>query len=273
MPDLFYIFSKWWKQVILITAFVTIIAAVVSLLLPKQYLSTVTALPANSLIADKSAFFNQNIQQLYSYLGTADELDKFEGTARLDTLYKATASELSLGNHYNLHEEYKVVKELKKNTKIARTEYGELRIRVWDKEATMSATIANSLYKHLQAIHQNLQSQVSKMILERLYNSYDSLTRISATVIKRNIDTSVISSNLERSIPSSLNVEYLNQHLKLISEYQMHVNLNPPTLLLVEMASASGKADKPMIPEIIVVTFFAAFLISVLVVVFLESRK
>jgi capsular polysaccharide biosynthesis protein len=272
MPDLFYIFSKRWKQVLLITAFVTIIAAVVSLLLPKQYLATVTALPANSLNADKSAFFNQNIQQLYSYLGTADELDKFEGTARLDTLYKATAYELSLAKHYNLDEQYKVVKELKKNTKISRTEYGELRIKAWDKEASMAANIANSLYKNLQEIHQNLQSQASKIILDRLYNNYDSLSKRSS--ILNETDTTGASSNKnELSVPASLNAEYLNQHQKLISEYQMHVNLNPPTLLLVETASASGKPDKPMIPEIIVVTFFAAFLISLLVVVFLESRK
>jgi capsular polysaccharide biosynthesis protein len=274
MPDLFYIFSKRWKQVLLITAFVTIIAAVVSLLLPKQYLSTVTALPANSLNADKSAFFNPNIQHLYSYLGTADELDKFEGTARLDTLYKATAQELSLAKHYNLDEQYKVVKELKKNTKISRTEYGELRIKVWDKEASMAANIANSLYKNLQEIHQNLQNQASKIILERLYINYDSLRNISSTANKSKIDTSAdLSDGKEQRVPASLNAEYLNQHQKLISEYQMHVNLNPPTLLLVETASASGKPDKPMIPEIIVVTFFAVFLISLLVVVFLESRK
>ena len=274
MPDLFYIFSKWWKQVLLVTVCVTVIATVVSLLLPKQYLSTVTALPANSLTADKSVFFNTNIQHLYSYLGTGDELDKFEGTARLDTLYKAADRDLSLAEHYNLNEQYKVIKELKKNTKISRTEYGELKIKVWDKDASMAASIANSLFKNLQEIHQNLQTRASKIILERLYNSYDSLRRRPATLEATNYDTSSTLENRNQLIEAaSVNTEYISQHTKLINEYRMFVNLNPPTLLLVETASASGKPDKPLIPEIIIVTFFTAFLLSVLIAVFLESRK
>ncbi|MGI8598293.1 MAG: hypothetical protein ACR2KB_03470, partial [Chitinophagaceae bacterium] len=215
MPDLFYIFSKWWKQVLLVSISITVIATVVSLLLPKQYLSTVTALPANSLTADKSVFFNQNIQHLYSYLGTADELDKFEGTARLDTLYKAADRDLSLAEHYNLHEQYKVIKELKKNTKISRTEYGELKIKVWDKDASMAASIANSLFKNLQEIHQNLQTRASKIILERLYNSYDYLRRSPATLEATNYDTSVILENRNQLIgPASVNNEYISQHAK-----------------------------------------------------------
>jgi uncharacterized protein involved in exopolysaccharide biosynthesis len=274
MPDLFYIFSKWWKQVLLVTVCVTVIATVVSLLLPKQYLSTVTALPANSLTADKSVFFNTNIQHLYSYLGTGDELDKFEGTARLDTLYKAADRDLSLAEHYNLNEQYKVIKELKKNTKISRTEYGELKIKVWDKDASMAASIANSLFKNLQEIHQNLQSRASKIILERLYNSYDSLRRRPATLEATNYDTSLTFENRNQLIePASVNNEYISQHAKLINEYRMLVNLNPPTLLLVETASAPEKPDKPLIPEIIIVTFFTAFLLSVLIAVFLEGRK
>jgi hypothetical protein len=56
------------------------LAAVIAALLPRKYVSVVTALPTSSIASDKGAIFN-NIQQLYSALSTPDDLDCIFGTA------------------------------------------------------------------------------------------------------------------------------------------------------------------------------------------------
>ena len=91
MPDLITVFSKRWKLIAGLTLLSVLIAFVVCLISPKKYLSTATALPANTLIADKARIFNNNIEALYSDFGATDELDKLEGTAALDTIFIAAA--------------------------------------------------------------------------------------------------------------------------------------------------------------------------------------
>src|SRR4051812_46216389 len=102
MPDLFFVFSKRWKLIIGLTLTATIIALVICLLLPKKYLSTATALPANSAVADKARLFNPNIESLYSDFGSPDELERILGASDMDTLYIEAAKEFNLEKHYGI---------------------------------------------------------------------------------------------------------------------------------------------------------------------------
>jgi uncharacterized protein involved in exopolysaccharide biosynthesis len=54
MPDLLLVFTKRWKLIVSITVLSTFIALIVALLSPKKYLAVSTALPANSMTADKA---------------------------------------------------------------------------------------------------------------------------------------------------------------------------------------------------------------------------
>ncbi|MGZ3939284.1 MAG: Wzz/FepE/Etk N-terminal domain-containing protein, partial [Flavisolibacter sp.] len=96
MPDLLLVFSNRWKLVTAITLCATVLALIIAMLSPKKYLSTATALPVNSVTADKARIFNSNIEALYSDFGTPDELDRLEGTARLDTIFIAASEKFNL---------------------------------------------------------------------------------------------------------------------------------------------------------------------------------
>ena len=176
MPDLINVFAKRWKMILLLTAAAGIIALLFSLLSPKKYLSVATALPVNVMVNERSRIFSDNIQVLYSDFGTPDELDKIEGTAALDTIYLAAASSLQLDKHYDINAGneslYNAALILRKNSKISRSGYGELKIKVWDKDNAMAAMIANTLLQKIQQLHQRLQNENSKLILERLKNDY-----------------------------------------------------------------------------------------------------
>jgi uncharacterized protein involved in exopolysaccharide biosynthesis len=258
MPDISLILQKRWKEMTALTIAAMVVALVVLLLLPKQYLSTATALPANSVGADKGSVFSSSIQQLYSSLGSPGELDRFIGTGRLDTIYIAVAGALNLQQHYGIkqndHALYSAAEKLKKNTRIDRTEFGELQVQVWDKDKHKAATLANRIMQQLQQLHQRLQNQSNQRVLQQLIQTY----------AWWNTDTS-------RVVRSGIDAELRAQNEKLVAQYRMMVEANPRALLVVESARPAIRPDKPYMRSTLLLTFFAALLFSFLVALLLEK--
>jgi uncharacterized protein involved in exopolysaccharide biosynthesis len=272
MPDLLLVFTKRWKLIISITALATIIALIAALLSPKKYLAIATALPANSMIADKARIFNQNIEALYSEFGTVDELDKLEGTGKLDTLFIAAAEKFNLEEHYKIgtttESLYDAAIKLKKNSRINRSGYGELKVRVWDQDKHLCAQLANFLMKRLQELHQQLQNQANRSILEKIKEAY---------ALKQNESVQITDSAKSVSIQGQTRTSALREQLqsyeKMIDEYQLAISTSIPVLLMVEPARPALYADRPKIAQTILLSFFGAFIFSFLLALFLESRK
>ena len=146
---------------------------IITFLKPRQYLSVATAVPASSFAADKSKIFNENIQALYSTLGTPDDLDMIVGTANLDTVYLAVTDEYNLFDHYKISEKgtaarTKAALLLRHNAKVMKSEYGELKVKVWDTDKDLAPQLANAIMDRLQTIHQNLQSAGNEATLKGL---------------------------------------------------------------------------------------------------------
>jgi tetratricopeptide (TPR) repeat protein len=275
MPDLLIILSRWWKFIIGLTAGAVILAFIITLLLPKQYLSTTTALPANSLVADKARILNANIEALYPEIGLPDELDKLEGTAALDTLFIAVANEFKLDEHYHIHASYesidKAVLKLRKNSNISRTGYGELRVKVWDVDRNIAAAMANSFMSKLQALHQHLQNENNLVVLQRLKEAYASKEKLF-----NNYSDSVVKTGTAQELMAAQKatiLEQLKQYQLAMDQYELAIKTNPPVLLSVEKARPAIWSDRPKIFQILVLTAIAAFLFSFLLAVSFESRN
>jgi tetratricopeptide (TPR) repeat protein len=275
MPDLLIILSRWWKFILGLTAGAVILAFIITLLLPKQYLSTATALPANSLVADKARILNANIEALYPEIGLPDELDKLEGTAALDTLFIAVANEFKLDEHYHIHASDesmdKAVLKLRKNSNISRTGYGELRIKVWDIDRNIAAAMANSFLSKLQALHQHLQNENNLVVLQRLKEAYASKEKLF-----NNYSDSVVKTGTAQELMAARKatiLEQLKQYQFAMDQYELAIKTNPPVLLSVEKARPAVWSDRPKIFQILVLTAIAAFLFSFLLAVSFESRN
>jgi tetratricopeptide (TPR) repeat protein len=275
MPDLLIILSRWWKFILGLTAGAVILAFIITLLLPKQYLSTATALPANSLVADKARILNDNIEALYPEIGLPDELDKLEGTAALDTLFIAVANEFKLDEHYHIHTSDesidKAVLKLRKNSNISRTGYGELRIKVWDIDRNIAAAMANSFMSKLQALHQHLQNENNLVVLQRLKEAYASKEKLF-----NNYSDSVVKTGAAQELMAAQKatiLEQLKQYQLAMDQYELAIKTNPPVLLSVEKARPAVWSDRPKIFQILVLTAIAAFLFSFLLAVSFESRN
>lgn len=282
MPDLLLIVEKRWKMILGITFLATVVALIFVLLSPKEYLSVATALPANSLTADKARVFNSNIEALYSDFGAPDELDKIEGTAMLDTIFFAASKEFQLPTHYSINSidegVYKAAMKLKKNTRINRSSYGELKVKVWDGDRNEAAHLANFLMKQLQEIHQHLQNQSNVLLLQKLQEEYalkqNEYMQLSDSVGKGVISTNSVSGKkgIIRTKMAALN-EQLQQYEKTIGEYQLAIRSNLPVLLIVENARPPFRSDKPKVLQTLMFTFFGALLFSYLLALLVEGRK
>lgn len=257
----------------LLAAFVAFIACIIS---PKKYLSTATALPANSLIADKARIFNKNIEALYSDFGLPDELDKLEGTAVLDTIFIAAAQEFNLPQHYRIQPSdeaiSKAVLKLRKNSHISRSEYDELKIKVWDEDRNIAAALANNLMKKIQELHQHLQNENNIAVLQKLKEAY----RTKQQQYKLLADSTIGNSKADEEIGAvkkAALLEQLQQYEKSIDEYGLAVQTNPQVLLVVEPARPSVWYDKPKTALTVLLTWAAAFLCTFLMSLWLETRK
>lgn len=261
MPDLLYLLHKWWKHILIVVILSLLAVGIMTFSKARQFLSTTTAIAASSYAADKASLFNDNIQQLYSSMGTADELDIIIGTAQLDTIYIAVAKQLNLSHHYEVEEEdasavRKAAFVLKKNSRVAKTEYGALAIKVWDENKEMAPVLANALMQELQNIHRDIHSAGNLNILSGL--------RIAAEKIKLSADSAVQKTDVTTQ---------LQAYNELISEYQLMVETKPPSLLIIERARPAMTPDRPRRMQIMIATLVLSLVFSILAAVALEKSS
>lgn len=256
MPDIFDLLRKWWKQILFAMILSLIAVGFIVFNKPREYLSIATAVPASSFAADKSTVFNENIQTLYSTLGTPDDLDRIVGTAGLDTVYLAVADEFNLWDHYKTKEQTRAkgASCLRQKSKVMKTEYGELKVKVWDTDRVLAPQLANAILEKLASIHRDLYSAANNAALEGLIAGKNKLRKADST--SRN---------------SSANE--LLQYEKLIAEYQLMVDSKPPALITVEKARAAEWPDRPRRKQVLIATGLLSLLFSLFAVLLLERRK
>jgi hypothetical protein len=276
MPDLVLVFAKKWKFILGFTLLATLLALVIALLSPRKYLSVATALPANSAMADKARMFNTNIETLYSDFGSPDELDRLEGTGGLDTIFIAAARDLNLAAHYGIgasgESNFKAAVKLKKNSSISHSGYGELKIKVWDEDRNVAATMSNLLLQKIQELHQHLQNESNALALQKIREDYlnkqNEYRQLSDSLAKaKGVEAEI------GQVKKSALLEQLQQYEKMTGQYQLALAANPPVLLTVEYARPSLWPDRPRILATVLLVFFAALLFSFLMSLFIESRK
>ena len=275
MPDIFDLIARWWKRMLAVMVFSLLAVGIITFLKPSQYLSVTTAVPASSFASDKAKIFNENIQALYSTLGTPDDLDMILGTANLDTVYLFVTDQFNLFDHYKIKEQGTAARSkaallLKKNTKAMKSEYGELKVKVWDTDKDLAPQLANAILEKLNNIHQDLQNQGNRSVLNSLLTSsqktrsyVDSLSTRWKIADNSMPDTSRLNASRNQ----------LLSYEKLIGEYQLMVDSNPRVLIVVESAKPSAWPDRPRRIQILLATAVLCFLFALLAAIILERRK
>src|SRR4029078_13027800 len=103
---------------------------------------------------------------------------------------------------------------LKKNTRVMKSEYGELKVKVWDTDAQLAPQLADSIMQQLNYIHSALQNQ-------------------------ENINTLAAILSQREKIKAADSLNHLQQLDKLATEYQLVSSRKAPALFFVEHAKPS----------------------------------
>ncbi len=278
MPDLFDLIWRWRKQILLLVFTTLIVTTVVVFLVPKRYLSVATALPASSYATDKAWVFSQNLQTLYATIGLPDDLDKIVGTAHLDTVYRYVIAQLDLTDHFGLKKSdvnavAKAGLILKKHTRVIKSDYGELKVKVWDVDRDLAAGLANAIMEKLQQIHQDVQT----------VNNSTMLTKINEEYLKKKIDYEELTDSLQHAGNTStadlLNaqksslLQQVQEFEKLLNQYKLMVDAKPQALIIIEKATPAVAPDQPKPLETIIAATILSLLFGVLTALILNKRK
>jgi hypothetical protein len=278
MPDLFDLMWRWRKQILLLVFTTCIVTTVVVFLVPKRFVSVATALPASSYATDKTSVFSQNLQTLYATIGLPDDLDKIVGTAHLDTAYRYVIAQLDLTDHFGLNKSdvnaiAKAGLILKKHTRVIKSDYGELKVKVWDVDRDLAPRLANAIMEKLQRIHQDVQT----------LNNSTMLAKINEEYLKKKIDYEKLTDSLSDAgnTPAAdlLNaqkfslLQQVQEYEKLLNQYKLMVEARPQALIIVERATPAVSPDQPKPLQAIIAATVLSLIFGLLTALILDKRK
>ena len=274
MPDIFDLIAKWWKHILAFVIVAVIATAIFVYTTPKKYLGQATALPAPTFATDKAGVFGENLQILYPGLGTSDDLDMILGTAHLDTVYTAVAADLDLADYFGIDKadaerNKKAGSVLKEKTKVIKSDYGDLKVKVWDGDRQKAADMANGVMNRLQLIQQDVQTANNAAMLEKIKEEYAT----KQSEFEKLTDSSKNATN-QMAVSKRISLmEQLQQYEKLQNEYQLMVNAKPQALIIVEKASAALWPDKPKPKETLIAAAVLSLIFGLFAALVLERRR
>ncbi|MBV9987669.1 MAG: hypothetical protein JO301_08315 [Chitinophagaceae bacterium] len=261
------VIQQRWKTIAAITVITALVAAITVFLVPRYFRSTATVVSANPLLADKARLFNNNIQGLYSYFGSGDDLDRITGIADMDTTYKKLVDEFGLIDYYRLSGDSisllrrKAVLKLRKDLSFQRTDQGQLKIVVWTKQQQLSANIVNRMVSLITetetAIWQNSYSQSLSQLDATIADMQQQYRQLADSMPSMNGAAHELAAVRQQTL-----LEQLKQYQKAADEFRLAAQTRPAALYVLEPATPAAKAERPAKLEIILAAAAAGFVFA-----------
>jgi hypothetical protein len=269
--------GKRWKLILALTVLSAITATVTVFLLPPYYRSAAAIVPGNPVLADKARLFNNNIQQLYSYFGTGDDIDRIYGIADMDTSYKQLVDEFALIDYYQLKGEDRVLLRrkavlcLRKDLDFQRTEQGQLHIIAWTKDKQLSASLVNRMV----AIITETETAIWQTNYAKSSAALEAQVAAMETSYRALTDSIRIQSGAQQDLANMRKqtlLEQIKQYQVAANEFKLASQARPSVMYTLEQAVPAAKAEWPEKITIILAAALAGFVFSVLLVL-LPGRK
>lgn len=270
-------FRQRWKTIFLFTLLAGMVATVTVFLVPKYYRSSSLVVSANTVLADKARLFNNQIQNLYNYYGSGDDLDRIYGIADMDTTYLQLVDSFSLLDYYQLDNDSlpvlrkKAVRKLRKDLTIRKTDQGQLAFTAWTKNKQLSARLVNQMVKLIeekekQIWHSNYHQTETEInhALAGFENEYRQLSDSFPLTDKGKND--LLTLRLQ-----TLSAQ-ISEYRKKADEFKLAAATAPEVLYVMEAAVPAADAERPDKPAIIVAAILAGFLFSTLWVLVAERK-
>lgn len=270
--------QKRWTLIVFFVVASVAVAALTVYVVPAYYRSTATVVPANPVLADKARLFNTNIQELYSYFGSGNDLDRIYGVADMDTTYQQLVDEFSLVNYYRLTGDNfpllrrKAVLRLRKDLDLQKTDKDQLLIKVWTRDRQLSANIVNRMVAIVEATANTVWQDQYRRSMEQLEVS---VSAMEATYVQ--LGDSISRADFSRKAlltarQASL-LDQLQQYQKTRDEFRLAAQIAPAVLYVMEKAVPAAKAERPDTTAVLLATSLLSFVFICLLVLVNDRKK
>jgi hypothetical protein len=278
LQSVFTILKKWARPIIAFILLCTLAGGLATLVLPKQYLSVATIVPANPLLSDKTYLFGNNVQELNSVYGVEEDLDRLLATAQLSGNLNFLVDSFQLVKHYDIGGSAEKARndayqKLKKNTRIMKTETGSVKVHVWDTDRNKAAQMANALVGRTESLNRQNNKKANLAYLQQLRKS---IAQQSKKYELLGAELKSMSSSpqydLKEAEQKSL-LQNIQQQLTLVNQLETASNAENPGLVVLEDAYPSQKADKPRLAFWLAAAFIGSSLFAILLAIILETYR
>lgn len=269
--------QKRWTTILFFVIASVMAAGITVYVMPAYYRSTATIVSANPALADKARLFNSNIQGLYSYFGSGDDLDRIAGIADLDSTYKKLVDEFDLVNYYALRNDSlsllrrKAVLRLRKDLSLQKTDKNQLLIKVWTKDRNLSAKLVNRMVSLVEETESKVwQTHYSQAIA----NLQSAVTDMEAKYTKLSDSLRLVSPSRKELYNAQMRslLDQLQQYRKTADEFTLAIATPPAVLYVLETAVPAAKAERPDLVSILIATALISF-VFICLLVLVNDRK
>lgn len=260
------LFSRW-KFIFLFTIASVLIALGAIFFIAPKYTATSKVLAGNAVLADKARLFNNEIQHLYSFFGSGDDLDRLMSMASMDTSIKQVIHAFNLTNYYQIQEQdagigmYKSIRAFKKDLTLVKTVNNELEISYAHENKDTAAAIVNFMTEQLTV----KMKTIWKEQYEKIGQQLDSNIAFISNEYKNLANNSSADDAISKTKMTAL-LNQLEQFNKMSIETKMAAATTPDALIVLEKASAPAKMSWPNKAIVLPVAALLGFIFSVCLV-------
>jgi len=230
MEELIRIVLKWFKSIVLVGIIVAVLSAIVSLLLPVYYQSSVTFMTINPHMMDATNLFRQNAGSDPVYLfGGKNDINRFMTFAKSRVVEQHIINKFNLYEHYEIdttdaEKAYWVTEALRDHFTLTKTPSNMLQIEVMDKDRYLAANMANEIASRLDFFNKEillekkkglstLYEEKTKEKKEFISELRDSLNHAIQANPDDTVTANILESLVEDAVYDYLKINSINQIL------------------------------------------------------------
>jgi len=256
-----------WKFILVFTVGSIVLTAGALVFIPPKYTAISKILPGNAVLADKARLFNADLQHLYSFFGTGDDLDRLMSMTSMDTSLKQVIRQFHLIDYYQVKDKdpgmlmYKTIRRFKKDLALVKTVNNELELTCAHTNKDTAAAIVNFMVEQTAAKMQSIWKQQYAKIGAALDSSLANLTIQYNTLAANTNNTDAIAKT-----KMSVLLTQIEQFNKLSIETQMAANTTPAAIIILEKATPPAKISWPDKSVVLPIAALLGCLFSILLV-------
>ncbi|MBA4259588.1 MAG: hypothetical protein C0446_10520 [Chitinophaga sp.] len=258
---------KRWKFILVFTIASVVIAAGVIFFITPKYTATTKLLPGNAVLADKARLFNDEIQHLYSFFGSGDDLDRLMSMASMDTSLKQVIHGFDLTRYYQIEDKdigmrmYKSIRQFKKDLTLVKTVNNELEISYAHQSKDTAAAVVNFMTDQLAAKMKNIWKLQYEKIAQQLDSSIAAISNDYNNLSSNSSSNDAIAKTKMTALLSQL-----EQFNKMSIETKMAAATTPEALIVLEKASIPAKISWPQKAVVLPIAALLGLVFSVCLV-------